>query len=409
MSGATSALKQKFFSVGHIKTVQFGIRFMSSSPARHSTKSPLRPDIDRAAAAGAADGLIALDASGTILMANAHLCALFGYDAGELIGQPVTRLLPGCEAAHVPPRHIDLTGRSAAASGDLAALRKDGRALDVRVHFAPAVADGEPIVIGTITDTSEEKRRDRIRDEFVSTLSHELRTPVTAMNAALALVLASGGGELPQPVARLIAIAHANCQRLIRMTSEVLDLGKLDAGQMPFHFRKCDAAALLNDAIALSQPLAADNKITLRLTAPNTPVMLYVDPDRFSQLVTNLLSNAIKFSPPHESILVTVEARGGRVHITVRDHGPGIPPEFRPHVFEAFTQLDSDHVRKKGGSGLGLSIARRIVTRMHGQIGFDDAPGGGTIFHVDLPDADYFERWEQALAAEDKRAQSKRP
>jgi DNA-binding response OmpR family regulator len=102
--------------------------------------------------------------------------------------------------------------------------------------------------------------------------------------------------------------------------------------------------------------------------------------------MTNLLSNAIKFSPPDGEVVVAIEKRDDDVRISVRDHGPGIPADFKPHMFEKFAQADATDARRKGGTGLGLSIAKEIVSRLGGMVGFDDAPGGGTVFHVDLPD-----------------------
>ena len=109
------------------------------------------------------------------------------------------------------------------------------------------------------------------------------------------------------------------------------------------------------------------------------------DPDRVVQAITNLLSNAIKFSPPGEEVLVAVETRNETARITVRDHGHGVPDEFKPHIFEKFSQADATDARQKGGTGLGLSIVKQIVDRLDGEVGFHDAPGGGAFFYVDLP------------------------
>jgi signal transduction histidine kinase len=97
------------------------------------------------------------------------------------------------------------------------------------------------------------------------------------------------------------------------------------------------------------------------------------------------LSNAIKFSPAGEEVVVALERRGGTIRITVRDHGHGVPKDFRPRIFEKFAQADATDTRQQGGTGLGLSIVKQIVTRLGGEVGFSDAPGGGTIFYVDLP------------------------
>ena len=109
------------------------------------------------------------------------------------------------------------------------------------------------------------------------------------------------------------------------------------------------------------------------------------DPDRLAQVITNLLSNAIKFSPADHEVVVAIEKRTDVVRLTVRDHGPGIPVDFKPLIFEKFAQADAKDARQKGGTGLGLSIVKQIVDRLSGEVGFADALGGGTIFHVELP------------------------
>ena len=109
------------------------------------------------------------------------------------------------------------------------------------------------------------------------------------------------------------------------------------------------------------------------------------DPDRLVQAITNLISNAVKFSPRDEEVIVAVKPRGDMVRISVRDHGPGVPQDFKPRIFEKFAQADGTNTRKKGGTGLGLSIVKQIVDRLDGTVGFDDAPGGGAIFYIDLP------------------------
>ena len=118
------------------------------------------------------------------------------------------------------------------------------------------------------------------------------------------------------------------------------------------------------------------------------------DPDRLAQVITNLVSNAVKFSPRDSEFELTIGHRDGRMRIAVRDHGPGIPEDFRPRIFEKFAQAEATDARQKGGTGLGLSIARKIVTRLGGAIGFAGSDGGGTEFFVELPD------WARVAARE---------
>ena len=111
---------------------------------------------------------------------------------------------------------------------------------------------------------------------------------------------------------------------------------------------------------------------------------IWADPDRLSQAVTNLISNAIKFSPPDGEVVVAVKGCGDGLRLSVRDQGEGIPTEFKPRIFQRFAQADGTNTKKTGGTGLGLSIVKEIVARLGGEVGFANAPGGGTIFYVDL-------------------------
>jgi len=143
--------------------------------------------------------------------------------------------------------------------------------------------------------------------------------------------------------------------------------------------------ALAAQAVEANRAYADGFGVRVRLEPAAQPAEVAADPDRLGQVMTNLLSNAIKFSPRDGEVTVATKPQGDTVRISVRDHGAGIPAEFKPRVFEKFAQADATDARQKGGTGLGLSIVKRIVTRLGGTIGFDDADGGGTVFHVDLP------------------------
>jgi PAS domain S-box-containing protein len=335
--------------------------------------------------------VIVAGGDGAIKLVNGEIERLFGYDRDELLGNPVEMLLPerlrtghagACHAFNAQP-HLHPIGTAR----DVDGRRKDGSEFPIEIGLNPIDAAGETMVVAAIVDIGERKHRERMQDMMVATVSHELRTPMTSIAASLGLLRAGNADSLPQPAAHLLAIAQDNCQRLVRMVSDILDSKKLGAGQMAFHLAPYDARALLQQAIEANGGLAAACGVDIRLEAVPAPIEIEVDADRFIQVITNLLSNAFKFSKPGDEVVVALEARGDGVRIAVRDHGPGIPAEFKPLVFEAFTQAESPTGRRPGGSGLGLSIARELVAHMHGRIGFADAPGGGTVFHVDLPSA----------------------
>ena len=240
-------------------------------------------------------------------------------------------------------------------------------------------------ILRALRHATERKRLERLKDEFVSTVSHELRTPLTSITGSLGLLMGNAAGNLSDPVRRLVAIAHTNSQRLVRLVNDILDIEKMEAGQVAFNFSRVEVRPLVAQAIEANRGFAEGYGVRVRLEDADTAADVRADPDRLLQVITNLLSNAIKFSPAENEVVVAVEKGPDMVRLTVRDHGPGIPLDFRPLIFEKFAQADAGDARQKGGTGLGLSIVKQIVDRLGGEVGFADAPAGGTIFHVQLP------------------------
>jgi PAS domain S-box-containing protein len=234
-------------------------------------------------------------------------------------------------------------------------------------------------------DVTEAKLVERLKNEFVATVSHELRTPLTSIAGALGLLVANADATLPAPAVRLLAIAQANSQRLLRLVSGILDMDKIDSGRVVFILKQLNMRTLVEQAIESNRESAEGVGVRIRLDAASDAGELRGDPDWLIKVVTNLLSNAIKFSPPGGEVVVGIEKRRRNIRVSVRDYGPGVPDEFKGRMFEKFAQADTSDARTKGGTGLGLSIVKEIVTRLGGEIGFADAPGGGAIFHVELP------------------------
>ena len=233
----------------------------------------------------------------------------------------------------------------------------------------------------------ERKRLERLKDEFVSTVSHELRTPLTSIAGSLGLLMGNAAGSLPKSAERLLEIAHTNSVRLVRLVSDILDIEKLESGHVAFDLKKIQVRPLVEQTVEAIRGYAEGHRVKVRIEAVVAVDDVRADADRLAQVLTNLMSNAIKFSPPDGEVVIAVEneAKVNVVRITVRDHGPGISFDFKSRIFERFAQADATPARRKGGTGLGLSIAKQIIDRLGGEIGFADAPGGGTVFHVELP------------------------
>jgi signal transduction histidine kinase len=221
--------------------------------------------------------------------------------------------------------------------------------------------------------------------DFVANASHELRTPLTSISGSLRLMAGGAAGQLPDTATRLVLIAETNAQRLIRVVNDLLDIGKLDSGMMSFDMREVDLVLIAEQAIDENRAFAERYGTSVRLRLEPQSCMIQADAGRLIQVFTNLLSNAIKFSPQGAEVLVTIERGSHAVRATVRDHGPGVPEQFRSLIFGKFSQAETHDARQRSGSGLGLNIAAKIMAQHGGGVGFEDALGGGSVFYFDIP------------------------
>lgn len=237
----------------------------------------------------------------------------------------------------------------------------------------------------------------KAKSQFISTISHELRTPVTSIKGTLGLMRGGLLGEMGPKMARMVDIAHDNSDRLAALINDILDFEKSEAGELAYTFLPIDMAKVVRDSVESNRGFEARQGVTLALVEDGSPIPIEGDSFRLVQLVSNLLSNALKFSPKGQVVEVIVSRHGDNGRLQVRDHGMGIPDDFKAMVFDRFTQADSSNTRKVGGTGLGMSISKSIVERHGGRIWFESQVGVGTTFTVELPLAE--EKTEAAEAA----------
>ena len=230
-----------------------------------------------------------------------------------------------------------------------------------------------------------ERERDanRIKDEFLATLSHELRTP---MNAVLgwARVLRSSAADEPTRERGLESIER-NARAQARLIEDLLEISRIVSGKLRLQVREVDLAAIVDTAVDIVRPAALAKRLRLDASIEARPALTQGDPDRLQQVIWNLLSNAVKFTPPDGQVSVLLTRKDG-FHLTVQDSGAGIDAKFLPHVFDAFRQADGTATREHGGLGLGLAIARQLV-EAHGGTIAARSPGKdeGATFEVYLP------------------------
>lgn len=239
---------------------------------------------------------------------------------------------------------------------------------------------------GIVQDITEQKKVDRMKSEFVSTVSHELRTPLTSIYGSLGLLVGGAAGEFSGQAKSLLEIAYKSADRLIRLINDILDAEKLEADRMTFNMQRHDVVALIEKAIVANQAYAEQFDVGYVLKTDLEDTIIFVDTDRFEQVMANLMSNAAKFSPKGEDVVVSIERQAGNIRVSVTDKGPGIPEEFKGRLFQKFAQADSSDTRKISGTGLGLNIFKKLVERMGGTVGFDSTAGKGSTFFFIIPE-----------------------
>jgi CheY-like chemotaxis protein len=226
---------------------------------------------------------------------------------------------------------------------------------------------------------------DRAKDRFFANISHEFRTPLTLILGPLADLSEGRHGVLPAPVAGQLAMMRRNAQRLLRLINQVLDLTRLESGELALDLAPADLAATGRATTASFAPLAERRGIALTFRAPAGAVPVRLDVPQFEKVLLNLLSNAFKFTEPGGRVSVRITVDDGAAMLAVRDTGVGIAPALLPRVFDRFFQADGSATRRHEGSGIGLSLARELAELHGGSIHVESAPGEGSTFTVRLP------------------------
>jgi signal transduction histidine kinase len=334
------------------------------------------------------DGILSASLDGRILSANQRLSEMWGIDppfVGTKSYEEVLRSM-----AERTPDPTGFVKRSATVENSQDSREEislnDGRTFD---RYAAPIRSQEGTLLGRVwhfRDISAFKEIGRLKDEFISAVSHELRTPLTSIRGSLDLMASGVTGELPAETMGLAKIAKSNCERLVRLIDDILDIEKIEAGRMELRPERIGLEAFLEQAVDSMRPYGKELGVDFRLECSAPGARVLADPDRLIRVMQNLLSNAAKFSPAGDTVSVTLARRGAQLRVEVRDRGPGIPPEFHGRLFEKFAQIDSPVAHKRGGTGLGLNIARAIIEHLGGSIGFSSKPAAGSTFHFDLPE-----------------------
>ena len=321
---------------------------------------------------GVADGALVVDGRNHVQVANAAACALLAIDRRDMA------------SGEALLRDHDLQLLAAACRSHTARRAAEMQLLDGRTSVsavAMPLEEGSGAVLLVLRDMTQTHQVETTRREFVSNLSHQLRNPIAAIKA-MTETLEYGG--LEEHVQRdFLARIHRETDRMNALVEELLELSRLQSGQVVYAIGPVDAAALLGDVRDSVLSRAEARGIALDVQAEEGAPAMSADFEKARQALLNLVDNALKFTPEGGSVTLRAWAEDGKVRVAVEDTGVGIEPEHLPHVFERFYKADRSH--SAGGTGLGLAIARHIVEAHGGSISARSRPGAGTTFEVAIP------------------------
>ena len=263
----------------------------------------------------------------------------------------------------------------------------DGRVFPILASGAPLRNDRNQIVGAVVAfqDISSLREVDRMKDEFVSIVSHELRTPLTSIQGSVQLVLADSASVVNPEHRQLLQVALNNGERLVRIINDMLDIAKIESGNLTLHPKAIQIAEIVRQSVQVVDGAARNAQVTIETKIPAALQPVMADSDRMVQAMVNLLSNAVKFAPPRSTVTITAQASEQLVTVSVIDEGDGIAPENLHRLFRKFQQVDSSSSRRRGGTGLGLAITKALVEQHGGRIFVDSELHKGTRFSFTLP------------------------
>lgn len=339
----------------------------------------------------AADGILTVNADGQIALANRAAEHLLHEKAGQLEGKYVDRLFIDANNKTFAIQEIQITAfDEVLVAKEMRHVFTDGSEISLELAISKVQRDAQPFYILILHDLTERKRADKIKGEFVSAVSHELRTPLTSIRGTLGLVVAGALGEVPEKAMKMLKLANNNAERLHTLVNDLLDFEKLEFGGMLFKLTPCRLNDLLRKSVEYNLAYAEKFSVQLCLQVPDDlqETRVNVDESRLIQVLSNLISNAIKFSPANDTassqVIIRLELRDTHARVSVEDKGIGISDEFRERIFSKFSQADGSGTRNYAGTGLGLSLAKAMVEKMQGSIGFDSVFGEGSSFYVEF-------------------------
>ena len=369
------------------------------------------------------DGVLAISKDGNIELINPSAQQIIGWDQGDALGlnwKSVLKLVTsdGKDVEDLEnPIAQSLSKNQPTHNDKLFLLTSSEKRILVSIVSSPVGTDGEGIIV-VFRDITKEKAEEREQAEFISTASHEMRTPVASIEGYLGLALNPATAHIDEKARDFITKAHESAQHLGRLFQDLLDISKVEDGRMKNNPKIINVNEFLKnifDGLATK----ANEKQLNYIFMPDIidegkekslqPIFYAsIDPDHFREVVSNLIENAIKYTPSGE-VVVNVTGDDKQISVSVKDSGIGIPAEDIPHLFQKFYRVDNSDTREIGGTGLGLYLSRRLAEAMSGNLRVESKYKEGSTFYLEIPRMNSSEAKQRLESAEIKKPEDKTP
>ncbi len=346
---------------------------------------------DEAILTSIGDGVFVVDPSGKVVLFNQAAEQISGFSAQEAIGKPYNKTLVFYSSKDGQPADsfvaTALSGKRANMAASTMLRRKDGTSLPVADSAAPIV-NAKGTLEGAVVvfrDTTREKQLENMKDEFLSIASHELRTPMGAVRANLAMILEGDYGPVNKQLVEPLTDMKASTIRLVELVNDLLNVARIEAGRTQFTLTNFDINETLRSVVSSLAPLGKEKGVQISLAPKATTATVHADAEKIKQVLTNLIGNSLKFTDKGR-ITVAASLQKDTVEVAVSDTGIGITVEDQKKLFSKFNQVTSAQNGKPAGTGLGLYISREIVRKMGGDMWIKDSvPGKGSTFAFTIP------------------------
>ena len=369
------------------------------------------------------DGVLAISKDGNIELINPSAQQIIGWDQGDALGlnwKSVLKLVTsdGKDVEDLENPIVQSLSKNQPTHNDkLFLLTSSEKRILVSIVSSPVGTEGEGVIV-VFRDITKEKAEEREQAEFISTASHEMRTPVASIEGYLGLALNPATAHIDEKARDFITKAHESAQHLGRLFQDLLDISKVEDGRMKNNPKIINVNEFLKD-IFDGLATKADEKQLNYIFMPDIidegkekslqPIFYAnIDPDHFREVVSNLIENAIKYTPSGE-VVVNVTGDDKQISISVKDSGIGIPAEDIPHLFQKFYRVDNSDTREIGGTGLGLYLSRRLAEAMSGNLRVESKYKEGSTFYLEIPRMSSSEAKQRLESAEAEKLEDKTP